>query len=114
MEAQELGSTFGMSEIEHSFELQKKSLSTWERKEEQDEGAIAARKRWKAIVERRHGADQWSKGEKYVRLWQEGVKPNYLPALMPSQQQEQHHQRQSMVRKDKDLKSFVKPRAQYY
>jgi small subunit ribosomal protein S23 len=114
MEAQELGSTFGTSEIEHSFELQKKGLSTWEKKEEQDEGALAAQKRWKAIVERRHGADQWSKGEEYVRLWQQGVKPNYMPVLVPSRQEQQHQQRQATVQKDRDLKASVKPPAQYY
>lgn len=114
MEAQELGSTFGISEIEHSFELQKKGLSTWEKKEEQDEGALAARKRWKAIVERQHGADQWSKGEQYVRLWQQGVKPNYMPALVPTQQEQQHQRRLPTVQKDRDLKASVKPPAQYY
>lgn len=80
-EALALGSTFGPSEIETSFELQKKALQTWSRKEELDEGAIAARKRWKAIVDKTHGIGQWSKGEEYVRLWQEGVRPNYMPAL---------------------------------
>ncbi|KAF9527760.1 mitochondrial ribosomal protein S25-domain-containing protein [Crepidotus variabilis] len=80
-EAQFLGSTFGPSEIETSLNLQKKALQTWSRKEELDEGAIAARKRWKAIVEKSHGRGQWSKGEEYVRLWQEGVRPNYMPAL---------------------------------
>jgi len=81
MEAEQLGSTFGNSEIENTFEREKRSLASWERKEELDEGALAARKRWKAIIERHHGADQWSKGEQYVRLWQEGIKPNYMPAV---------------------------------
>ncbi|KIM47819.1 hypothetical protein M413DRAFT_439499 [Hebeloma cylindrosporum] len=113
MEAQELGSTFGISEIEHSFELQKKGLSTWEKKEEQDEGAIAARKRWKAIVERQHGADQWSKGEEYVRLWQQGVKPNYMPALAPSHP-DRHPQTLSPAQRNRDFKASVKPRTQFY
>ncbi|KAF8167712.1 mitochondrial ribosomal protein S25-domain-containing protein [Crassisporium funariophilum] len=81
MEAKELGSTFGPSEIEQTFEMEKKSIATWERQEELDEGAIAARKRWKAIVEKQREGSQWTKGQEYVRLWKEGVRPNYMPAL---------------------------------
>jgi small subunit ribosomal protein S23 len=81
MEAEHYGSTFGRSENEISVELQKKALQTWSRKEELDEGALAARKRWKALVEKNHGVNQWTKGEEYVRLWQEGIRPNYSPAL---------------------------------
>lgn len=81
MEAEQLGSTFGTSEIEESFEQQKKALSTWDRKAELDQGELAAQKRWKAIVNRSHGAGQWSKGQEYVRLWQDGIRPTYLPAI---------------------------------
>jgi len=80
-EAEELGSDFGPSEIEQAHEMEKKSLATWERQAELDEGAIAARKRWKAIVERQPGANQWTKGVEYVRLWNEGIRPNYMPHL---------------------------------
>jgi len=62
-------------------EKEKKGLVTFERREEMDEGAMAARKRWKAIVERQHGAKGWSKGEEYVRLWKDGVRPTYAPVL---------------------------------
>ncbi|KAF8203024.1 mitochondrial ribosomal protein S25-domain-containing protein [Pholiota molesta] len=51
------------------------------RRTELDEGALAARKRWKAIVDKNHGDNQWTKGEQYVRLWQEGARPNYMPSL---------------------------------
>ena len=54
---------------------------TFERREELDEGAMAARKRWKAIVERQDGTKEWTKGEEYVRLWKEGVRPTYAPVL---------------------------------
>lgn len=81
MEAKALGSTFGLSHIEQSHEVFKKSVSTWERQAELDEGALAARKRWKAIVDKNHGANQWTKGEEYVRLWHENVRPNFMPAL---------------------------------
>ncbi|KAH9486580.1 37S ribosomal protein S25, mitochondrial [Psilocybe cubensis] len=84
LEAEQLGSTFGPSHIEESFVRQKQSLATWDRKEELDEGSLAAQKRWKAIVNRNHGAGQWSEGKDYARLWQQGIKPNYMPALVRS------------------------------
>jgi len=80
-EAEELGSVFGPSEIEQAHEMEKKSIATWERQAELDEGAIAARKRWKAIVEKQPGANQWTKGVEYVRLWNEGIRPSYMPHL---------------------------------
>lgn len=92
MEAEELGAVFLPSEIEHSFEKEKRGLATWERQEEMDEGALTARKRWKAIVEKHNGIGQWTKGREYVRLWREGVKPNYSPVLAepsPSVSQQQ-------------------------
>lgn len=81
MEAEALGSDFGLSEIEQAHEMEKKSIATWERQAELDEGAIAARKRWKAIVDKQPGANQWTKGVEYVRLWKEGIRPNYMPNL---------------------------------
>ena len=97
-EAEVLGSDFGPSEIEQAHEMEKKSIATWERRAELDEGAIAARKRWKAIVERQPGANQWTKGVEYVRLWNEGIRPNYMPLLtMPVQQQQDFFKLQSLV-----------------
>ncbi|KAF8973598.1 mitochondrial ribosomal protein S25-domain-containing protein [Flammula alnicola] len=60
MEAEALGSTFGPSEIERTMKC-----------------ALAARKRWKAIIEK-------IMGETYVRLWQNGTKPNYMASLAPT------------------------------
>lgn len=84
MEAEALGAVFSPGELEQSFEKEKKALESWQQKEERDEGAMAARKRWKAIVEKREGQDQWTKGEQYVRLWKEGVRPDYSPILTQS------------------------------
>ncbi|KAG6817715.1 hypothetical protein H0H87_004506 [Tephrocybe sp. NHM501043] len=81
MEADYLGAIFSKGEIEHAFDKEKRGLATFERLEEFDEGAIAARKRWKAIVDRTEGSTEWTKGEEYVRLWQEGVRPTYAPRL---------------------------------
>lgn len=81
MEAEHLGAIFSKGEIEHSFEKEKRNLATFERREELDEGAIAARKRWKAIVEKTEGVKDWSKGQEYVKLWKEGIRPSYAPLL---------------------------------
>ncbi|KAF8640956.1 hypothetical protein AX17_000602 [Amanita inopinata Kibby_2008] len=81
MEARYLGATFVPTETEHGFNKEIRNLDTWERREELDEGALAARKRWKAIVQRQDGVDQWTRGQEYVRLWKNGIRPNYAPAL---------------------------------
>jgi small subunit ribosomal protein S23 len=81
LEAEAHGSAFGPSEISRGFVQETKSIPSWERRAELDEGAMAARKRWKAIVERKHSLGEWSKGQEYVRLWKEGVRPTYAPPL---------------------------------
>lgn len=80
-EARYLGATFVPTEIEHGFNKEVRNLDTWERKEELNEGALAARKRWRANVERHDGVDQWTRGKEYVRLWKEGIRPSYAPSL---------------------------------
>ncbi|KAL0951464.1 hypothetical protein HGRIS_008152 [Hohenbuehelia grisea] len=80
-EATHLGAIFGASENERAYFKELRSLETWSRSEELDEGAMAARKRWKAIVERSGGKQEWSKGQEYVRLWKEGIRPTYSPVL---------------------------------
>jgi small subunit ribosomal protein S23 len=81
MEAEYLGAVFGQGEIAHSFEKEKRGLASFERREEMDEGAMAARKRWKAVFEKQNGVRQWTAGQEYIRLWKEGVRPNYAPML---------------------------------
>lgn len=85
-EASQLGATFAPTQTEHAFEKEKKSLETWERKAEMDSGALIARKRWKAIVDRKNGVNEWTSGQEYTRLWRDGVRPNYLAATQPLQQ----------------------------
>jgi small subunit ribosomal protein S23 len=80
-EAEIFGAVFDSTEIENAFEKEKKALQAWKQKEELDEGAIAAKKRWKAIIERNNGESEWTKGEEYVRLWKENIKPEYAPEL---------------------------------
>jgi small subunit ribosomal protein S23 len=81
LEAEAHNAVFGRGEIERGVEVEMLGLSTWDRREELDEGAIAARKRWKAILDRSSRRGGWSKGQEYVRLWKAGVRPTYLPAL---------------------------------
>lgn len=81
MEARYLGAVFLPTEIRHAFYKERRNLESWHRKEEDDEAALAASKRWKAVVERQHGVNQWTRGEEYVKLWKEGILPNYSPAL---------------------------------
>lgn len=80
-EAEVFGSVFENTEIENTFEKELKVLESWKQEEQMDEGAIAARKRWKAIVERNVGESEWTKGEEYVKLWKDNVKAEYAPAL---------------------------------
>jgi small subunit ribosomal protein S23 len=82
MEADAYGAKFPLTPIERNFLKEQKELESWQRKDELDAGAIAARKRWKAIIDRQGGVgSEWSKGQEYVRLWKEGVRPSYLPSL---------------------------------
>lgn len=80
-EAEFYGNVEFKSEITRGFRKEIRNLGTFERQTQLDEGALAARKRWRAIVHDHKGEREWSKGEKYVRLWREGVRPDYAPAL---------------------------------
>ncbi|KAL0071742.1 mitochondrial ribosomal small subunit component [Marasmius tenuissimus] len=81
LEADTLGGLFQPSETALGFEKELKSLATWERQAELDEGAIAARKRWRSIAQPHSESREWSVGQEYVRLWKEGNTPQYAPAL---------------------------------
>jgi small subunit ribosomal protein S23 len=83
LEAEAYGGTFGPTEVEANFEREGKALQSWTRPPGHlDEGEIAARKRWKAIVERApNTTGPWTRGESYTRLWRDGVRPDYVAAL---------------------------------
>ena len=82
LEAEAYGAIFAPTEIERGFAKEQDALENWSSKAELDAGAIAARKRWKAIVERTGAVGSgWTKGQDYVRLWKEGVRPTYAPGL---------------------------------
>lgn len=81
LEAESYGIEFGPSQVEIVYAKEEKALESWQKKDELDAGALAARKKWRAIVERDGPADSWSRGQEYVRLWKEGVRPTYSPVL---------------------------------
>ena len=81
LEAEYHGAEFGPTETERGFNKELEALKTWEVDERYDQQAIAARKRWKAVVERGQPPVPWTAGQEYVRLWREGVRPNYSAAL---------------------------------
>ncbi|KAF5385525.1 hypothetical protein D9757_005433 [Collybiopsis confluens] len=80
-EAEHLGAVWQNSEIAHGFQKEIRSLATWERQSELDEGTMAARKRWRSIALEHTDDREWSKGQEYVKLWRDGITPKYSPAL---------------------------------
>ena len=97
------GARFGPSETTRGFEAESRVLEASElRKERLDDSARLARRRWRMIALGSGGdssggvgvgvgvgaatgedadGEAWSRGEEYVRLWKEGVRPDYSPAL---------------------------------
>ena len=98
--AKAYGASFGPSATERGFEVENKVLDANElRTERLDDSARLARSRWRMVALRSHGGEEessavgidtpadrkaWSRGEEYVRLWKEGVRPDYSPALTES------------------------------
>lgn len=81
-EAEAYGAVFEPTSIEQGFAKEQKQIEAWHSKDELDAGAIAARKRWRAIIERQGTVGSgWTKGQDYVRLWKDGVRPTYAPSL---------------------------------
>lgn len=81
LEAEAYGAEFGPNETERGFNKEREAFKSWDTDARYDQNAIAARKRWKAVVEREQPAVPWTGGQEYVRLWREGIRPNYSPAL---------------------------------
>jgi len=79
LEAENYGAQFRPTQTEAGFARELSETKTWDVDERYDQSAIAARKRWKAIVERDHPMTEWTGGQKYMKLWKEGVRPDYSP-----------------------------------
>jgi small subunit ribosomal protein S23 len=100
------GAEFGPSATGRGFEVENKVLDANElRTERLDDSARLARNRWRMVAIGSRGEQEessgagvgvgvsnvgsadrkaWSRGEEYVRLWKEGVRPDYSPALTES------------------------------
>ncbi|PCH33903.1 hypothetical protein WOLCODRAFT_112765 [Wolfiporia cocos MD-104 SS10] len=81
LEVEHYGIAFGPSQVEITFAKEERAFESWRKNEELDAGENAAKKRWRAIVEREGPPGSWTKGQEYVRLWQEGIRPTYAPLL---------------------------------
>ncbi|OSX67318.1 hypothetical protein POSPLADRAFT_1128684 [Postia placenta MAD-698-R-SB12] len=81
MEANFYGIKFGPSQVEITFNKEQKALDSWAKSIELHSGENAAKKRWKAIVEKEGPPGTWTRGQEYIRLWQEDVRPTYAPFL---------------------------------
>jgi small subunit ribosomal protein S23 len=77
MEADAFGAVWAPTQTEQAHEKEVKSLQTWDRDPDLDEGSIAARKRWKMIADQRAVVKSWSKGQTYVKKRDEGERPDY-------------------------------------
>ncbi|KAH8119945.1 mitochondrial ribosomal protein S25-domain-containing protein [Phellopilus nigrolimitatus] len=80
-EAEHYGTVFKPGAIERGHAREEAHLESWAQKKYSDQESLEARKRWRMRVERTGNVGSWTKGEEYVRLWQEGVRPDYSPAL---------------------------------
>jgi small subunit ribosomal protein S23 len=79
------GAHFGPSATARGFEAEDAVLEADERRSERlDDSTRLARRRWRMVplgTSSTGSGSEWSRGEKYVRLWREGVRPDYSPAL---------------------------------
>jgi small subunit ribosomal protein S23 len=82
VEAEEFGAEFGPTMNERMFVEEMKAVDSWQSAKESNEAAMASSKKWKAIIDKTADHEpQWTKGQEYVRLWKDGVRPSYAPAL---------------------------------
>lgn len=82
-EAEWFGGVFQPSEIDKGFEREEKYLESWETRKRTEQESLEARKRWKSRIEPNGHKYRWTGGEEYVRLWKDGIRPDYSPALSP-------------------------------
>ncbi|KAL4069772.1 mitochondrial ribosomal protein S25-domain-containing protein [Scleroderma yunnanense] len=77
MEAEAYGMVFP-SEIDRTFEKEDMVYKAPERKRALDEGALLARKRWRAVLNIDSGmGNTWSRGREYAKLQEQGVHPKH-------------------------------------
>lgn len=85
-EAEAYGAVFEPTETEKAFAEEEEQLRSWESNAASEQQSLEARKRWKAVIDKSGNEGSWTRGEEYVRLWKEGIRPNYMPFLTPTEQ----------------------------
>lgn len=84
-EAQYYGMQFKPSLIERSFAQEEENLKSLDQKKYAEAQSNDSKKRWKMRVEPpKRIEEKYTKGEAYERLWKEGIRPDYSPALAPN------------------------------
>ncbi|KAI6153757.1 mitochondrial ribosomal protein S25-domain-containing protein [Pisolithus tinctorius] len=77
MEAEAYGAVFP-SEVDRTFQKEDMVYKAPERKRALDEGALLARKRWRAILSIDSGmGNTWSRGHEYAKLQDQGIRPRH-------------------------------------
>lgn len=86
-EAEAYGAKFEPTETEKAFAEEEEQLRSWESNAATVQESLEARKRWKAVIDKSGNEGSWTRGEEYMRLWKEGIRPNYMPFLtVPTEQ----------------------------
>lgn len=80
-EAEAYGAQFGRLETEKLFDIEEKVLESWN-VDPTVQASLESRKRWRTIIERTGSVGEWTRGEEYVRLWKEGIRPDYAPVAI--------------------------------
>ena len=90
-EAEYYGMEFKPTLIERSFELEEENLKSLEQKKYAEDQASATKKRWQMRVDPPNVKQpmKYTKGEAYERLWKEGIRPDYSPAIAPNLTEQQ-------------------------
>ena len=91
LEAEAHGATFLPGEIERGFEKEEKALESWEQPKMSDQTLNIARKRWRAVIQRRDPGE-WTHGQAYVRLWRENRRPDYTTMIGVESQETPEYQ----------------------
>ncbi|KZT05827.1 uncharacterized protein LAESUDRAFT_813088 [Laetiporus sulphureus 93-53] len=81
LEAEYMGIRLGPTVVDITFDKEEQALNSWTERQEVNVGQSTSKKRWKAIMEREGPPPSWTRGQEYVRLWQEGIRPTYAPLV---------------------------------
>lgn len=85
-EAEYYGVKFKPTLIERSFAQEDENLKSLDQKKYAEAQSNETKKRWRMRVDspKQIKEVKYTKGEAYERLWKEGIRPDYSPALASS------------------------------